>query len=34
VTIVGPGSELCVAADKATIQRAEVPPCQLPDSGT
>jgi len=22
------------AADKAVIQRAEVPPCQLPDSGT
>ena len=22
------------AADKAAIQRVEVPPCQLPDSGT
>ena len=22
------------AADKATIQRVKVPPCQLPDSGT
>ncbi len=25
---------VCVAADKAAIQRVQVPPCQLPDSGT
>ena len=28
------GVRMWEAADKAAIQRVEVPPCQLPDSGT